>query len=89
MLRAVVGDFEPHFVSEVALREAPTQRRAQVLYLLFVNEELAVARDAELIGIDDPHPGEQLIDVRMENGREEDEIVGAGRSAVRQTNDAW
>src|SRR3954471_10680293 len=40
LLRTIVGDFQPHFIAELALRKATAQCSAQVLDLLLVDEEL-------------------------------------------------
>ena len=53
--RAVVGDLEAHGVAEVALRQLALQRGAQVLHVLLVDEEVAVARDAELVAAEHLH----------------------------------
>jgi hypothetical protein len=66
LLRAVVGNLEPHLVPELAVRQLPAQRRAQVLHLFLVHEQLAVARHAELIGIHHLHAGEQFRDMRVQ-----------------------
>src|SRR5689334_13984104 len=61
----------------------------QVLDLLLVDEEVGVARDAELVGAEHLHPGEELADVRMQDGREEDEgIRGGSGDALRQADEA-
>ena len=79
VLRAVFRDLQPHLVAELAVRQLAAQRGAQVLHLLLVDEELAVARHAELVGVGNLHAGEQLADVRVQDGGEEHEIVlGAG-----------
>ena len=78
-LRAVVGDLQPHRVAEVAVQQLALQRGAQVLDLLLVDEQVGVARDAELVAAHHLHAGEQLADVRVQDRREEDERVLARR----------
>jgi hypothetical protein len=48
-LRHVVRDFQAHRVAEVALRQFALERLAQVLHLLLLDEEVGVARHAELV----------------------------------------
>ena len=87
-LRHVVGDFEAYGVAEMALRQFALQRLAQVLHLLLLDEEIGVARDAELIRAQHRHAGEELTHVRVQDRGEEDEVVGTGGDVVRQADDA-
>jgi hypothetical protein len=72
----VVGHFEANGVAEVALRQFALQRLAQVLHLLLLDEEVGVARDAELVAALHVHAGEELAHVRVQDRGEEDEVVG-------------
>src|SRR6478672_4570235 len=58
--RTVVGHFEAHFVAELPLRQSPAQRSAKVLDFLFIDVELAVARDTKLVAAQDAHAGKEL-----------------------------
>ena len=53
--RALGGHFEPHGEAELALRQFALQRLAQILHFFLVDEQIAVARDAELV-VADPFP---------------------------------
>jgi hypothetical protein len=57
-LRAVVGDFETHGVAEVALRQFALQLGAQVGDFFLVDEEVGIARGAELVAAEHGHAGE-------------------------------
>jgi hypothetical protein len=87
LLRAVVGDLEPHLVAELAVRKLAAQRGAQVLDLLLVHEQLAVARDAELVAVDHLHAGEELRDVGVQHRGQEHEIVLGVGFLARQPDD--
>ena len=73
------GHLEPHRLPEVALRQLAFQRLPQVLHLLLVEPEVGVARDAKLRVADDLAPAEELVQMRVDDARQEDErVVGAG-----------
>ena len=86
---AVVGDFEADFVAEVALLQFSLQRRAQILDLFLVDEEVAVAGHAELVAAQYGHAGEQLADVRVQDRREEHEAVIDSGQLVGEADHAW
>ena len=70
------------------LRQLALQRLPQVLHFLLVEPEVGVARHAELRVADDLAPAEQLVQVRVDDARQQDErVVGAGDRA-RQHDDA-
>ena len=81
-------DLEPHRLAEMALRQLALQRLPQVLHFFLVEPEVRVARHAELRVADDLAPAEQLVQVRVDDARQQDErVVGAGDRA-RQRDDA-
>ena len=86
--RTVVGHLKPHLVAKLAVRQLAAQRGAQVLDLFLVHEQLAVARDAELVAVDHLHAGEELPDVLVKDRGQEDEIVLGSRDLPRQPDDA-
>ena len=57
--RAVGGGLEPHRGAVAALRELALERAAQVVDFLLVDEQVAVARDAELVAAEHLHAREQ------------------------------
>ena len=60
---------------------SPCSAGAQVLDLLLVDEEVGVARDAELVAAQHVHAGEQLAHVRVQDRGQEDEgVLGRRRS---------
>ena len=87
-VRAVVGDLEAHAVAKVALREFALDLGAQVLDFFLVDEEVAVARHAELVTAEHGHSGKQFADEGVQYRREEDEAVLAIAQALRQADDA-
>ncbi|GHU14497.1 hypothetical protein AGMMS50225_26450 [Betaproteobacteria bacterium] len=87
-LRAVVGDFEAHGVAVMALVQLAGERGAQILDLLFVDEEIGIARDAELIAAVDAHAAEQLVDVVVQHRGQEHEGAGRRGDGFGQEDDA-
>ena len=78
LVRAVVRRLESHRVAVAAFEQLALERVLQIVHVLVVDEQIAVACDAELIAAVDLHAREQLIDERVDNGREEHEIRFAG-----------
>jgi hypothetical protein len=72
----------------VPLRQFALQRDAQVLHLFLVHEQVAVARDAELVGAEHLHAREQLAHVGMQHRGQEHETVRAAGDARRQLHHA-
>jgi hypothetical protein len=68
----------------VALRQFTLQRLAQVLHLFLLDEEVGVARHAELVAAIHLHAGEELAHVRVDDRGEEDEVVRAVRDLGRE-----
>jgi hypothetical protein len=61
----------------VALRQLALERLAQVLHLLLLDEEVGVARHAELVAPEHVHAREELAHVLVQDRGEEDEVVAA------------
>ena len=74
LARAGVVDLETHGVAVVAARELAGDRGEEVVDLLLVDPEVAVARDPELVARAHLHPGEERLDVRVDDRRQEDEV---------------
>ena len=87
-LRTVVGDFQAHGVAEVALRQFALQCDAQILHLFVIDEQVGVARDAELVTAQHVHAGKQFADAGMQDRGEEDEAVVNTAKRLRQTDHA-
>ena len=82
LVGTALGDLEPDRLAEMALRQLAFQRLPQVLHLLLVEPEVGVARHAELRVADDLAPAEQLVQMRVDDARQQDErVVGAGDRA--------
>jgi hypothetical protein len=86
--RAVVGDLEADGITKVSLRQFALDLGAQILDRFFVDEQVAVARDAELVAAKDFHAGEQFVDELMQDRRQEDEAVFAVAEFAWQPDDA-
>jgi hypothetical protein len=88
-LRAVVGHFQAHRVAEMPVEELPLQRGVQVLDLFLFDEQVRVARHAELVAALDIHAGEQLPHVRVEDrGQEHECVLGFAGERLRQADHA-
>ena len=85
-LRTVVGEFQPHRLAEAARRKLALHRHEEVVHGLFVHQQVAVAGDPELIAVHLPHARKQLVDVRVDDRREEDERVRVGAVAGRHAH---
>ena len=72
---AVVRDFEADLVAVTPRGELADQRAHQVVDVLGVDEELAVAGHAELVARIEFHAGEQVAHARVDDRRQEHEIV--------------
>ena len=82
--RRVVRDFETHLVAEPARRQLALERAQQIVDFFFVDEQIAVARDSELIAAGDFHAGEQVADVGVHDRRQKHEVVRRLRDRRRQ-----
>ena len=89
LLRTVVRHLQSHRVAEVALLQLALERGAQVLDLFLVDEEVGVARDAELVATEHVHAGEQFGHVRVQHRGQEDEAVFPIAQLARQPDHAW
>ena len=85
VLRTAGGDFQPHREAELALRQLALQRLPQILDFLFVEPQVRVAGDSELRIIDDLALREQLVQMRMDDRRQQDE--GIRRRDIRRQLD--
>ena len=75
--RAAVGDLEPHRIAEVPVQQFALKCDAHVGDLLLVDEEVGVARDAELVAAQHVHAGEELTHMGVQDRREEHEVIAA------------
>ena len=72
-------DFQTHGVAEVTRREFALQGGAQVGDFVFVDEQIAVTRDAELVAALGREPREQLARKAQHKRAEQHEAVGQRR----------
>ena len=86
-LRAVARHFQPHRGAELAAHQLALQGLAQVLDFVLVDPQVAVARDAELRIGDHFAPGEQVRDMRVDDGGQQTEGHAVG-NLVRQLDHA-
>ena len=75
--RAVERDLEPDRRAIASLREFAFERAAQVLRFLLVDEQVAVAGQAEGMAFEDPHAVEQARHEFLDDGREQHEALRA------------
>ena len=60
---ALVGDFQPHAVAEIAVAQFVLDGGAQVAYVVFVQRKLAVAGEAELVAAFHIHAAEKFVHI--------------------------
>ena len=72
---AVVRDFQADLVAVAPGGELADQRAHQVVDVFGVDEQLAVAGHAELVARVDLHAGEQVAHARVNDRRQEHEVV--------------
>ena len=77
LTRAVVSDFESYGVAPLALFERVFQLFQQVFGVLFVNQQVGVSSDPELITAAGFHARKQLIDISVDDAGEKYEIIRA------------
>src|SRR3989475_1065568 len=82
--RHVVGNFEPHGISEMALRELSGERGAKVLDLLLVEEQVAVAGDPERVRAPYRHALKERLDERLKDRSQQHEDLAPAADALRQ-----
>ncbi len=78
--------FEAHRVAEMARRQLALQRHAQVGDLVLVDEQLAVARDAELVAALHHQLREQFADEALHQRAEQHEAVAEARQRLRHAH---
>ena len=87
-LGAALGELQAHRPGIAATGQLVGQRGGEVLHLLLVHHQLAVARHAELVRALDRHAREHLVDELLQDAGEKDEIVGLLGHFGRQADDA-
>ena len=72
-------DLEPHGLAEPAAPDLLLDREQEVVRLVLLDRDVGVAGDPEQVGLDDLHAPEQLVEVRLDDLVEEDELVAPDR----------
>ncbi|MCY1229563.1 hypothetical protein D9M72_419320 [compost metagenome] len=86
--RRVRRDFQAHRVAEMARGQLALQRLAQVGDLVFRDEQVRVARDAELVAAVHGNGREQLMHEALHEGRQHHEAVRVARQLLRHLHHA-
>ena len=87
LLRAGVVDLQTYRVPVAARGQLPLQGAQQVVHLLFVDEEVAVAGHPELVALGHLHAGEEVADVGVHHRGQEHEVVGTARHRFGQADE--
>ena len=82
--RAVVRDFEAHGIAVAARDQLAFDRAQQVVHFFFVHEQFGITRHPELVTARDLHAREQIVDMRVDDRRQEHEIVRPAGDFARQ-----
>ena len=77
LIRAIVRRFQPDRVAVAARGELALDGAQQVVDFLLLDEQVAVARDPELVAAAHAHAGEQLGHEGLDDGAEEHEMAAA------------
>ena len=77
LVRTVVRGFQAHGVAEAARGQLALDRAQQVVDFFLLDEQVAVARDPELIAAAHVHAGEQLRHEGLDDGAQENEVAAA------------
>ena len=86
VLGAVAGGLQAHRRAVAAVRELALERAPQVVDFFLVDEQVAVARDAELVAADHLDAGEQLVHEGLHDGRQQH--AAAAGAGARQRHHA-
>ena len=60
-------DLKPHRATKSSATQFQFNGFEQIVGFFFVDEQIAVARDAELVAVDHFHAGKQFRDMRMKH----------------------
>ena len=77
-------DLEPDRLAEAPPPELLLDRQQQVVGLVLLDREVGVAGDPEQVVLDDLHPGEQQVEVGLDDLVEQDEPVRLDLDQARQ-----
>ena len=88
LFRAVFGDLEARRTGEAATVELPLERLHQVVDFFFIDVQIGVSGDPELVAPLHPHAGEELFDVRVDHRGEHDELPRLIGILRRERDDA-
>ena len=83
----VVADLEPDRRAEAAAQQLLLERLDEVLGLVLLDLDVLVARDAELVVLEDLHAGEQVVEVVGDEVLEGDEAQAAAL-VIRELHEA-
>ena len=83
VFRAIARGLQAHGRAVAAMRELAFERAPQVVDFFLVDEQVAVARDAELIAAEHFDAREQLVHERVHDGREQHERAGGAARGWR------
>ena len=86
--RAVVDHLQAHRFAVLAFWQNTSQDITQAFHFLLVVEQVAVHGDPELVAALDLEPGEQVLEVVVDDRGQEDVTVALVADLVRQTYDA-
>ena len=85
---ALVRQLQAHGIAKAPRRQLALHGAQEVVHLFLVHKQVAVAGDAELIAAGRAHARKQLIDVGVDDGGQEHELVARPVVSLRQPHDA-
>ena len=86
--RASVRHFQAHAVAVFAVVQLVLNRGTQVFQIFFINRQIAVAREAELMAVFNLHAGKEFADMGVQNRRQEHKACITAANFRRHGDDA-
>ena len=88
MRRTSVCYFQAHTVAVFAVMQLVLNRGTQVFQIFFIDRQITVAREAELMAIFNLHAGKEFADMGVQNRRQEHKACIAAANFRRHGDDA-
>ena len=87
MRRTSVRHFQAHAVAVFAVVQLVLNRGTQVFQIFFIDCQIAVTREAELMAVFNLHTGKEFADMGMQNRRQEHKACIAAANFRRHRDD--
>ena len=88
MRRTSVRHFQAHAVAVFAVVQFVLNRGTQVFQIFFIDRQITVAREAELMAVFNLHAGKEFADMGVQNRRQEHKACITAANFRRHGDDA-